>query len=831
MDSTSALDNGIEGPARWSLRLFGGFELNAIPSGERVALPGKRERVLLAYLALSPNCRQPRRKLAALLWGGTTDETLLDNLRNCLWGLRKALGDTEHRVLASEGEDIVLDAAAFDVDALAFRCLAVQSGRTELEEAANLCSEEFLDGLDIDSEEFESWRRAEATRYRDQAVDVLTRLMTQSVECGETERAIETGLRILRLEPLHESGVRRLMRLYGAGGRRGAAVQLYRTLADALKTELGAHPEAETRAVFAELARGGEDLTSDVPGESGGAPAADAKLPARSTVAAVLGDASGESPPPSAHQLAPTDSVPRPVAPQHAKTRKLGWILAGTLAAVVATFLVYQFAPRAGTTTAQQELAQPAGAISIAVLPFVNLSSDKEQEFFSDGMTEEITSALAKVPNLRVVGRTSAFQFKGQNKDLRAIGQALNATHLIEGSVRKDGNEVRITAQLIKADDGTHLWTESYNRELKGIFAMQEDIAEAIAGALRVPLGLKPGENLVSLRPKDVETYELFLRGRAAYRARRVEEAIGFLDQVVVRDPNFASGWRFLVGARNLIDIDLNRKGQEPRTYPESQETLARRVIALAPGSADGYVMLANLALGEKKFLEALAFFEQALARDPDDPEVMNGYANILWYLGYLKEALAVRERQHVIEPLIPVYNTLRGEVLAANGMLDKVVREWLAQRPNMNGRRRVAPAYARLGRFNDAIDVLLQGDPQPGFVQTAATQAQTDAAVQVLRAAANKTAPPARLPDFEADLWWVYAYTPTPERMLDFIEKAAKREKMDLRYVWWPLPSSLRKTERFKTLVRNAGLVDIWRTRGWPDLCRSLGADDFVCD
>src|SRR5579864_3111675 len=161
MDSASALDSGTEASARWSLRLLGGFELSDLTGGERLALPGKRERVLLAYLALSPNCRQPRRKLVALLWGDATDETLLDNLRNCLWGLRKALRDTEHRVIASEGEDIVLDVAAFDVDALAFRRLAAQSESSDLEAAANLCSGELLDGLDIDCEEFESWRRAE----------------------------------------------------------------------------------------------------------------------------------------------------------------------------------------------------------------------------------------------------------------------------------------------------------------------------------------------------------------------------------------------------------------------------------------------------------------------------------------------------------------------------------------------------------------------------------------------------------------------------------------------------------------------------------------------
>src|SRR4249919_2349289 len=147
MDSASTLGSRTEGLARWSLHLFGGFELGALPAGERVALPGKRERVLLAYLALSPNYRQPRRKLVTLLWGDAADETALDNLRVCIWKLRKTLGDSEHCLIASEGEDIVLNAAAFDVDVLAFCRLAAQSGRTELEAAATRYSGEFLDGL------------------------------------------------------------------------------------------------------------------------------------------------------------------------------------------------------------------------------------------------------------------------------------------------------------------------------------------------------------------------------------------------------------------------------------------------------------------------------------------------------------------------------------------------------------------------------------------------------------------------------------------------------------------------------------------------------------
>src|SRR5262249_37515843 len=196
-----------------------------------------------------------------------------------------------------------------------------------------------------------------------------------------------------------------------------------------------------------------------------------------------------------------------------------------------------------GVDRARVAATAPAGTTSLAVLPFVNLSSDKEQEFFSDGMTEEITSALAKVPNLRVVGRTSAFQYKNENKDLRAIGQALSAAYLIEGSVRKAGDQVRITAELIKADDGTNIWSENYDRQLTNIFATQEDIARAIAGSLQIPLGLKQGETLVSNRTADLVSYQEYLRARTLFRARDIPGTIAILDRSVPRNPTYAPGW------------------------------------------------------------------------------------------------------------------------------------------------------------------------------------------------------------------------------------------------------------------------------------------------
>jgi DNA-binding SARP family transcriptional activator len=254
MEKTGGVGSEAAPPSRWSLLLFGGFRLSTI-SGESVTLPGKRERILLAYLLLSPNCRQPRRKLADLLWGDTPDEAGLHNLRTCVWGLRNALSDPERRLLISEGEEIALDASMFDVDAWTFRRLAMEPERQALETAAALYTGAFLDGLSIDSEEFESWRRAEAIHYRDQAIDVLTRLMAKLSDAGEAERAIQTGQRLSSLDPMHEVAVRQMMRLYAQIGRRAAAVQLYQSLADTLRSELGAEPEPETRRAFVELSR------------------------------------------------------------------------------------------------------------------------------------------------------------------------------------------------------------------------------------------------------------------------------------------------------------------------------------------------------------------------------------------------------------------------------------------------------------------------------------------------------------------------------------------------------------------------------------------------
>jgi TolB-like protein/DNA-binding SARP family transcriptional activator len=816
MDTASFLGNG--GPARWSLRLFGDFQLGECPNGKKVALPRKRERVLLSYLVLISNFRQARRKLLTLLWGEGTDETSLDNLRVCVFNLRKALGDAERQVILSDDRDIVLDASAFEIDVLSFRRLVAGSGPAELEAAAKLYSGDFLEGLSIESDEFESWRREEATRCKGQALDGLTRLMTQLAALGENQRAIEAGLRILRLEPLHEGAARSLMRLYAGSGRRGTATQLYLTLAVALRKEHGAQPEAETRAVFAEISRGGEEQIQATP-------ATDAK-PHPSTDIARLSDALREPSPPPAPQPTPVQSAPRHIAP-------LGWIAAGGLAAAIALFplfLFLQFAPAGDTTTAQQTAVDaakgtsslPAGTIALAVLPFANLSGDPSQEFFSDGMTEEITAALARVKGLTVLARTSAFEFKGQNRDIRAIGEALDARYLIEGSVRREGDRVRITAQLVQADNGANLWSESYDRQVTSVFSAQEEIAQATAGALMVPLGLQQGESLVPSRARDAAAYEDYLRARVLVRSRTLSKAPALLEQVVARDPDFAPAWALLGYTHSLVPA-YSAGAPEFRAIVESSrpkaEAAANRAIQLDPKSADGYVALANVQSVHGKWREAEDLFSRAFALDPDYPDTLQSNGVMLANLGYLKRALAITQRLQLLEPFVPIFTVVHRRVLWLNGQTDAALALFKGAGPSLAKGRDfdLAIIYGSQGRFDEAADVL--PNPESEFAR-------------LLRAAPVHVPSPQKLPPNGLS-GFAELYLGAPDRALDIYESRVNIGYTGALMNWlWSGPfQSLRKTNRFKTLVRSAGMVDYWRERGWPDLCRPVGANDFACD
>jgi adenylate cyclase len=479
------------------------------------------------------------------------------------------------------------------------------------------------------------------------------------------------------------------------------------------------------------------------------------------------------------------------------------------------------------------------GTISLAVLPFVNLSSDKEQEFFSDGITEEITAALAKIPKLPVVGRTSAFQFKGQNKDLRAIGQALNATYLLEGSVRKAGDRVRITAQLIRASDDFHVWTDSYDRELKDVFAVQEDVARAIAASLQVPLGLKQGETLVSNRNIDPQSYQQYLLARSLVRARSVDQALMLLDPVTGQHPDYAPASALLADAKYLQAAYISpwlRSGpiEDSRRNVEaslnSGAIAARRAIAADPKDASAYAALASIEMVQKNWTDAEDLFHQALALDPNDAEILQAYGNFLNAVGGLKTGPDIVQRQHALEPFVPIYADSAAALMQLNGQTAASIPILEAIYPDaaVGFFRNVllANAYATLGRFNDAADTLLL------TTGNQLTRQSLEDAARVLRRAPNAGRPEA-LPQFTSELNFVYAFVGAPERQFEYPERLAEigyiAPVAHMRF-WYPSSAPLRHTQRFKDYVRRVGLADYWRARGWPEFCHPTTGDDFEC-
>jgi TolB-like protein/tetratricopeptide (TPR) repeat protein len=506
-----------------------------------------------------------------------------------------------------------------------------------------------------------------------------------------------------------------------------------------------------------------------------------------------------------------------------------------------------------GVEKARAAAASPRTGISVAVLPFANLSADPEQEFFSAGMTEEITAVLAKIPDLRVVARTSAFQFKDQNHDIQAIAQALKATHLIEGSVRRAGTRLRITAQLINADNGASIWAETYDREFSDVFGIQEDIARAIAQSLRMPLSLS---QLVSSRTSDIGIYEQYLRAKISYNAR----APGWPEEVqaiIARDPSFAPGWSLwaqgnisgLAAAtrggsliarsdnfRRFVRLPLGRGAlseEEARlavaTLLDNGEVAARKAIELDPSLPSAYAALGDVQARRENWLEAERIVLLALERDPDNPEALNAYDSILASAGRLNDALPIGVQLRTLEPFVANYNigianTMRfaGQTSAGIALLEEVTASGGV---NYNRNVFLATAYAAQSQYAKAADTLL-------LIQAQVPREAVEQAAQILRSAPAKVSNPAALPAINNEMNFVYAHVGAMDRVMEYYEYGLRIGNVQgAGRLWDPVYAPLRKTDRFKTFVRDFGLVDYWRTRGWPDLCRPVGADDFVCD
>ena len=293
-------------------------------------------------------------------------------------------------------------------------------------------------------------------------------------------------------------------------------------------------------------------------------------------------------------------------------------------------------------------------ASSIAVLPFVDMSPGKDQEYFSDGLSEQLINDLAKVSGLKVVGQSSAFQFKGKYEDAREAGRRLGVANVLEGSVRREGNHVRITAELIKTDDGFQLWSQTYDREINDIFAVQDDIALAATAALQLKLLGSNGQPIASSRSANPQAYQAYLQAEYFIgRGRGNEElgkALAYSDRAINLDEKYAPAWALRARVRNtMAEVELIEATDGYRRARDDAE----RAIALDPGSASGYLALATNQIDYDWDRDAAnTCLTKAATLEPGSTEVFRVRSNLAWALGDLEQAIKLREQEAARDPL-----------------------------------------------------------------------------------------------------------------------------------------------------------------------------------
>ena len=299
----------------------------------------------------------------------------------------------------------------------------------------------------------------------------------------------------------------------------------------------------------------------------------------------------------------------------------------------------------AGSQTTQRAPERRPGIRSIAVMPFADLSAQHDQEYFSDGVAEEILNALTKVAGLHVPARTSCFAFRGMNVDAREIGKRLGVETLLEGSIRKAGNRLRIMVQLVDTQNGYHLWSERFDREIEDIFAVQDEIARSILDALGLSLTKREERRFLKRSTKNVEAYEFYLRGRKLFHTwnrQNMEFARQMFARAVAIDPDFALAW---AGLANTY-VDLYRWGCNSRDLEEGKRTSAH-ALKLDPKLAEAHVAIGQALAIQRKFKDAAAEFERGIELDPTSFDAYYFYARSSFEAGDLEKAASLFEKAH----------------------------------------------------------------------------------------------------------------------------------------------------------------------------------------
>ena len=529
--------------------------------------------------------------------------------------------------------------------------------------------------------------------------------------------------------------------------------------------------------------------------------------------------------------------------------RKLDKLTIVLLVSAILIVIVDRFVPESGpdseSRTENPVSLKPEPAVieesapgmpSLAVLPFANMSSDPDNEFFSDGISEELLNLLVQVDGLRVPSRTSSFAFKGKNLDIKEIASRLAVEHILEGSVRKSGNQVRITAQLIDVRTDTHLWSNTYDRELENIFAIQDEIAQEIIRELKIALDTTGLISRDESRPtSNMQAYQDYLRGHYLFIQRGVpslKASLAAFQSAVALDPEFSEAWAGMsMTAATLGSWDTDNSD----TTNQIALDAGNHALQLDQDSPTAMAGLGLLAYNKGNWTEALELLKRASELSKDStPSYF--YGLVLQATGYIAEA---QQKLLQAEQLDPIYPQLQG-VLGINAMNrgDMTSARVHFQRTidggNGNGVQDMYVLELELGNPDSAIRYLqeISALAETGLISGHSKDSIASISAAIKDSSQLKNGIKAAV--VEQDIAALNYFGAIPEIAHSLNNSLANGELFEitseLDMLWTPGFASLRQSPEYKQFLTDIGLVELWKERGWPDLCQPTGGDDFEC-
>ncbi len=519
----------------------------------------------------------------------------------------------------------------------------------------------------------------------------------------------------------------------------------------------------------------------------------------------------GHRPTPMTDSGTPSDAVPPGIA--QVVRRALAPALADRFA--TAAEFAQALARRALEPTVPAAGRGTSAAASVAVLPFINMSADPENEYFSDGVTEEIINALAQVKDLRVAARTSSFSFKGKSHDVAEVGAKLNVATVLEGSVRKAATRLRITAQLINVADGYHLWSERYDREMDDVFAIQDEIATTIADRLKVKLVRGSEEALVKPPTENLEAYQLYLKGRHLWNRRNkagLEQAVEYFQQAIEQDSEFALAYSGLADAYLL----LGSYGHLSRAESHSRaKAAAEQALALDETLAEAHTSRGQVLRSERDWRGEEEEYRRAIELNPSYATAHQWYATLLCALGRMDEALREIRRAEELNPLSHAISVTVGVILLLardyDGAIEQLHKTLELEPRFFSAYQVLGGAYAMKGLYEQAIAATERAielnpdspDQLSGRAVMYALWGRREKALELVEEAEARG-------DDPSSIAGVYAQLGDADRAFEWVERAFADAPDGLLFIKVsPLSDPVRADPRFKRLLERLGMED----------------------